>query len=349
MAGNYSRRQFLRSGLILGAGAGIGLRIPVSAQTQSTELPPETHMHLPLTGQLKQVHDPVIIKDGEMYYLFHTGNGISVRQSPDMLDWKMAFPAAVFRSVPAWALEKIPGATNIWAPDISYYNSKFHLYYSVSTFGSNRSVIGLATNKTLDFKSDDFEWVDEGLVVETTGVEDYNAIDANLVLDDDNIPWLSFGSFWPGIKMVRLDFETGKRSTEDDTVYELAQRNVNSRSVEAPFIIKKDDFYYLFVSFDFCCRGSDSTYNVRVGRSEVVTGPYVDRDDIEMMDGGGTQVTFPNDRWKGPGHNAIYSEGGTDYIVYHAYDAETLGAPTLRIAPLVWDEEGWPSLQPVEN
>jgi len=119
---------------------------------------------------------------------------------------------------------------------------------------------------------------------------------------------------------------------------------VHPRAVEAPFIIRKDDFYYLFVSFDQCCQSTSSTYRVMVGRSEHVTGPYVDRDDVDMMEDGGTQVTFPTERWRGPGHNAILQEESVDYIVYHAYDAENLGAPTLRIDALVWDDEGWPSI-----
>lgn len=345
MSNQFTRRQFLRSGAVIGAGVGLSLGLPAAAQTPPTETPTKQDMHLNLTGRIRQVHDPVIIKEGEIYYSFCTGSGLASRRSPDLLEWGITFPPNVFARVPAWALEKIPGATNMWAPDISFYNGLFHLYYSVSTFGSNRSVIGLATNKTLNFDSDDFKWVDQGLVVETTGAENYNAIDPNLILDDDQVPWLAFGSFWSGIKMRRLDFDTGKLSPEDDTVYNLAQRSVNSGSVEAPFIIKRGDFYYLFVSFDFCCQGANSTYNVRVGRSETVTGPYIDRDGVEMLRGGGTQVTFPTDRWKGPGHNAILHEDGVDYIVYHAYDADNMGVSTLRIAPLTWDNDGWPSLQ----
>jgi arabinan endo-1,5-alpha-L-arabinosidase len=299
-------------------------------------------MRFEVTGKIRRVHDPVIIKDQDMYYVFSTGANIPVRQSADLIEWDFGFPNTVFRQMPDWAKEAIPGQNDIWAPDISFYNGKFHLYYSVSTFGSNRSVIGLATNKTLDSKSDDFEWVDQGLVVESTTISAYNCIDANLALDTDGNPWLAFGSFWTGIKMHRLNPETGKLSEEDTKRYALAQRYVNSGSIEAPFIIHKNGFYYLFVSWDFCCRGVDSTYHVRVGRSENITGPYVDRDGVEMTRGGGTQVTFPTERWRGPGHNAILQENGVEYIVYHAYDADNQGVFTLRIDPLSWDDEGFP-------
>jgi arabinan endo-1,5-alpha-L-arabinosidase len=348
MSNKYTRRQFIRTILLSGAGLGIsmtGLAQQDPTATPGGEMNRDNHGHLELDGSIRQIHDPAIIKDGDMYYVFATHGGIYIRKSPDLLNWERPFPPSVFppTNAPDWTQEMVPGSNNdIWAPDISYFNDKFHLYYSVSTFGSNRSVIGLATNTTLDSESDNYKWVDEGLVLESVSSNNYNCIDPNLILDEDGVPWLSFGSFWSGIKMRRLDYDTGLPSDEDETLYSLAQRRVNHGAVEAPFIIRKGDFYYLFVSFDSCCQGADSTYHVMVGRSENITGPYVDRDGTEMLDGGGTQVTFPTERWRGPGHNAILQENGIDYIVYHAYDAENQGIETLRIAPLAWDEDGWP-------
>jgi arabinan endo-1,5-alpha-L-arabinosidase len=352
MPKHLTRRQFLSSSLLLGASVGMGLPGLTQAQNPvSSPVPaPERYdpMPLELTGAIRRVHDPVIMKDEDTYYVFCTGSGIPVRKSTDLIDWKIAFPAIVLSATPAWAREMIPGQNDIWAPDISYYNGKYHLYYAVSTFGKNRSVIGLATNTTLNSKTDGYKWVDEGLILESVEADNYNCIDPNLIVDVDGIPWLAFGSFWSGIKMRRLDYETGKLSDEDQTLYSLARRTVNYGAVEAPFIIRKGDFYYLFVSFDFCCRGADSTYYVAVGRSENITGPYVDRDGVEMLDGGGTQVTFPTERWRGPGHNAVLQENGVEYIVYHAYDAENQGVPTLRIDLLVWDADGWPSISTEE-
>ncbi len=321
MPAGHSRRRFLRTSLLVGAGMpGVGKGSVIKAQEQP--LDEERFMYLELTGTIRQVHDPSIIKAGDAYYLYCTHGGIYIRKSTDLLDWKRPFPPSVFppTNAPAWTQEMVPGSNNdIWAPDISFYNDKFHLYYSVSTFGSNHSVIGLATNVTLDSEADGYEWVDEGLVIESVNSDNYNCIDPNLIMDADGVPWLAFGSFWTGIKMRRLDYETGKLSAEDETLYSLARRPERPGAVEAPFIIRKGEFYYLFVSFDVCCRGADSTYHVRVGRSEAVTGPYVDRDGVDMLDGGGTQVTFPTQRWRGPGHNAILQEGDTDYIVHHAY------------------------------
>lgn len=343
MPKHLTRRSFLRSSLVLGAGLPGLFSSPGSMPERRKPVLQE------LTGSITPVHDPAIIKEGDRYYLFCTGAGLPVRKSADLIKWNMGVPAITFAGPPGWAREKLPYQNDFWAPDISYYNDKFHLYYAISMFGENTSVIGLATNKTLQFGTDDFEWVDEGLVLESGPANNYNCIDPNLVLDADGVPWLSFGSFWSGIKMRRLDYTTGKPSEEDTTLYSLARRTVNSGAVEAPFIIHKENYYYLFASFDFCCRGVDSTYYVVVGRSENVTGPYVDREGVDMIDGGGTQVTFPTERWRGPGHNAILQENGVDYMVYHAYDAEAAGTPTLRIDPLGWDDDGWPSIASEES
>lgn len=337
-----NRRDFLKTGSIaLGTLLASQISFPkliVKAQGDAA---------LDVEGAILNVHDPVMIKHGDYYYLFSTGGGAPVRRSTDMLDWRIARGALPFPSMPEEAYAYVPEATDLWAPDISFYNDRYHLYYSISTFGSNHSAIGLATNPTLDPEDENFEWTDQGIVVRSQRTDFYNAIDANLILDEDDTPWLAFGSFWGGIKLVQLDYETGKvaeTEDEDPELISLATREDNNRAVEAPFIIHRNDYYYLFVSFDSCCQGINSTYNVRVGRSEDVTGPYVDREGVPMMEGGGTQITFPTNRYKGPGHNSIFSEDGQDYIVYHAYDGYQGGTPTLRIEPLEWDDEGWPSI-----
>jgi len=338
------RRDFLRNGLLGMAGVAAsqvpGFSQLSAAAQESTEEPMATPTEL--AGAIQHVHDPVIIKQDDYYYLFHTGIGIPVKRSLDMVDWRIAPGGTVFQSQPEEAFEYVEGADAIWAPDISFYNDRYHLYYSVSTFGSSRSAIGLATNKTLHRDSDDFDWVDHGIVVHSGFSSRFNAIDANLILDTDEQPWLVFGSHWDGIKMIRLDYETGMQSEEDDRMYSLASRARSPRAVEAPFMVYRDPYYYLFVSFDQCCSGINSTYNVRVGRSEEITGPFVDKDGIDMMRDGGTQITFPTERYKGPGHNAIFREDEQDYIVYHAYDARQGGVPVLRIDPLEYDDDGWP-------
>jgi arabinan endo-1,5-alpha-L-arabinosidase len=300
------------------------------------------------------VHDPSIIRQNDTFYVFSTGGGrkgvIPIRCSKDLYNWTLC--GHVFDRLPQWAAEEIPGARDAWAPDISYYNGQFHLYYSVSTFGKNNSAIGLATNKTLDPNSPDYKWVDHGLVVRSLpGRDDWNAIDGNLVIENNRNIWLCWGSFWGGIMMRRIDPQTGKLSTNDTTLYCLASRPRTGPhqtppvegAIEAPFIVRHNGYWYLFVSFDFCCRGVNSTYHVVVGRSRKVTGPYLDKQGKSMTEGGGSVVieaTTPN--WRGPGHQAVLQDKSGDYLVFHAYDGTT-GRSELKISTLVW-EDGWPKV-----
>jgi len=292
-------------------------------------------------GDARQVHDPSIIKEGETYYVFSTRAGLAIRCSKDLVHWRLC--GDVFAHLPEWAVKDVPGLRGLWAPDVSYFNGAYHLYYSVSTFGSNRSSIGLATNETLDPASDKYRWVDQGKVISSNVTDDWNAIDPDVVLDEQDQPWLSFGSFWGGIKLRKLDPSTGKLSSQDQTLYSLARRPAPG-AIEAPNIIRRNGYYYLFVSFDFCCRGKDSTYNIRVGRARQLTGPYVDRSGKPMTDGGGTLVVAGAGRWAGPGHCSVLQEKDRDWLVYHAYDTEWRGVSTLRIAALHWDPEGWPTI-----
>ena len=311
-----------------------------------------------MSGDFTPVHDPCIIKADGVYHLYctgHEGDGpglIPWRSSKDLAHWELH--GAVFPSIPEWAKEAVPGTRGMWAPDISFFNDRYHLYYSCSTFGSNRSVIGLATNETLDPHSPGFRWQDRGLVVASERDDDFNAIDANHIEDRDGGHWLSLGSFWSGIKMFPLDPATGKPPPPPDnhnhnrTILSLASRPVPEDApgaIEAPFMIERDGYYYLFTSFDYCCKGANSSYYIVVGRSKQVTGPFLGRDGKSMMDGYGTVLLQGNRRFRGPGHNAYLRDGGDDYLVYHAYDAENEGQSTLRISPVSWSRDGWPTAE----
>lgn len=297
-----------------------------------------------LKGDVRQVHDPTIIKDGDTFYLFSTRAGIAVRCSKDLVEWRLC--GDVFAHLPGWAVTDVPGLRGIWAPDISYFNGRYHLYYSASTFGSNRSSIGLAINQTLDPTSSKYRWEDQGKIFSSVKTDDWNAIDPNIVLDEQGEPWMSFGSFWSGIKMRKIDAATGKLSTSDTKLYSLASRPRSAElpgAIEAPAIVRRGGYYYLFVSFDFCCRGVESTYNIRVGRAKQVTGPYLDREGKDMMAEGGTLVISGGKRWRGPGHNSVLQTPNGDKLVYHAYDASARGVSTLRIKPINWEAD-WPTV-----
>ena len=277
--------------------------------------------------------------------------GISVFASKDMKHWKQQPP--VFTKPPEWAVKTIPHFRgHIWAPDISYHNGLYYLYYAVSAFGKNTSAIGVATNKTLDASSPSFKWSDRGKVIQSVpGRDMWNAIDPNLITDGDNTSWMVFGSFWNGIKIVKLDSSL-TAVAQPEQWYTVASRSRNpvlpdsvagDAAIEGPFIFKKDKYYYLFVSFDYCCRGEKSTYKMMVGRSENVYGPYVDRDGVPMNIGGGSLLLEGDKNWYGVGHNAVANFDGTDYLVFHGYDAHDNGKSKLRIGKLVWPG-GWPQV-----
>ena len=300
-------------------------------------------------------HDPVMIKHNDTYYLFTTGNGISVFTSKDMKNWRKEKP--VFSKTPDWVTKAIPTyrGSSMWAPDIGFHNGKYYLYYAVSAFGKNTSCIGLVVNKTLDTASADYKWEDLGKVIQSVPGRDlWNAIDANLVMDENNTPWLSFGSFWEGMKLVKLNNDLASVA-QPEQWYTIAKRprdfaapdsSAGNAAIEGPFIFKKNNFYYLFVSWDYCCRGEKSDYKVVVGRSEKVMGPYLDKSGVSMVLNGGTLVLQgDNKEWFGAGHNSAYTFDGKDYIIYHGYDAKDRGRSKLIIQELKWDKEGWPAIK----
>jgi arabinan endo-1,5-alpha-L-arabinosidase len=315
-----------------------------------------------LQGDYPFTHDPSIAKDSSTYYVFATGKApgggqFPVRCSEDLEYWRMC--GHVFDAIPQWIQEKSPGTTELWAPDVSFEHGEYRLYYAYSLFGKNTSGIALATNKTLDFKSPDYHWIDRGFVLESKASDDFNAIDPNYIEDAEHHAWLSFGSFWGGIKMRALDAKTGMLSKSDEKLYSLAARPKPEhpapqkfdpehptlppdwQAIEAPFIVYHDGYYYLFVSWDLCCRGVKSTYRTMVGRSKSVTGPYVDKEGTPMMQNGGTLLLGPNKRWLGPGgESLLHQADGSDLIVFHAYDATT-GRPAMQISTIVW-KDGWP-------
>ncbi len=285
-------------------------------------------------GAVTDVHDPSMIERDGRFWLFSTGPGILARTSPDLATW--TFAGSVFAQNPAWVTETIGAIDSLWAPDISFFGGTHHLYYAASTFGSNRSCIGHATKDDL---SSPAAWTDHGPVIcsNVDTVDNFNAIDPNMAVSADGQRWLAFGSFWSGIKLIRLDATTGARAGTD--MFDLASRPGDA--LEAPFLVYRAPYYYLFLSFDFCCRGADSSYRTVVGRSTSITGPYVDRTGLDLLHGGGTPVVSGNARYRGPGHDAIVQRGSTWLNVYHSYDALNAGVPTLRISDLVW-QEGWP-------
>ena len=296
---------------------------------------------------LRGAADPTIVAapDGqEGFYLVNTGRGIPISYSSDLVRWERigkVFP----QDIPAWAKAKVPKARGFWAPDVSYHNGLYHVYYSVSSFGSQRSVIGLAVNRSLDPNDPNYRWIDRGLVIESLpGQCDFNAIDAALFVDRDGQWYLFFGSFWSGIKATRLDPATGKPPATNNPILPVAARpRTPPFAIEAAYVILREGYYYLFVSWDHCCDGADSDYKVMVGRSRSVMGPYVDQAGKPMLEGGGTLVLANHGPWRGPGHNGMFEGEDRLWMAHHTYHVANLKVGrALQIRPTYWTSDGWP-------
>ena len=294
---------------------------------------------LALEGQTLS-HDPsTIIRDGSNYFSFNTGLGIRTKSSPDLIHWTNG--PEVFPRLPAWTKTVARGFDDrLWAPDVVRVNGGFFLYYSVSAFGKQTSAIGLATNATLDFSATNFLWRDRGEVIRSTNGDAFNTIDPSAFLDADGKLWLAFGSYWQGIFLTELDAHTGLRLATNSPIHPLAWNH----AIEAACLTRHGDFYYLFVNWGQCCLGTNSTYEVRVGRSEKITGPYRDRDGHDLETGGGSPFLSSHQRFIGPGHIGIVDSGRTNEATrfsYHYYDAETRGRSRLALGKISW-ADGWP-------
>lgn len=273
--------------------------------------------------------------------------------------------------LPSWTTDSVRGFHgHIWAPDISYHPStgsgqegKWYLYYSCSTFGKNGSAIGLVTNKTLDPTSPYYKWEDQGCVIAShRGKDDYNCIDPNLAISQH--PILTFGSFWDGIQMMPLDSDLKKPTamphtiarryapasnakTADPAIEVVGNDTVEAgeNAIEAPYIIYNKGWYYLLVSWDYCCRGKNSTYKTVYGRSRNIEGPYLDKEGKDMAMGGGTYLVGPDDKFFGVGHCSAYEFDNQWYFVSHAYDISKGGQSKLFIRNLQFTPDGWLQLQ----
>lgn len=321
---------------------------PLDLPLRTTEQGP---VEVALEEVVHGVHDPAVAFEDGTYHLFFTGTWLEHRTSTDLVSWSE--PDSVFDDLPTWASDELaPAPTNLWAPDLSWWGGQWHLYYAASVWppgemATRNSVIAHATTKTLNPSAEDFGWVDHGPVVRSAGPlmgEDrsgWNAIDASVVLDDGGAPWLVWGSGFEGLFLAPL-LEDG---TLDESVepINVAQREDHPvLVVEAPTIVERDGWWYLFASYDLCCAGVRSNYNVRVGRSRTLTGPYVDQDGRALTDGGGTKILSAYGDVLGPGHQTVYEQGGTWWLLHHWYDPAADGAPALGIRPLDWDDDGWP-------
>lgn len=306
------------------------------------------------------VHDPVIAYEDGTYYLYCTGHGITQMTSTDRQHWTLSQEGVLPKEkIPAWTHDSVPGFdTHIWAPDVIKYKNKWYMGYSCSTFGKNTSAIGLLSNTSLANKNG---WKDEGCLVASKSDRDqWNAIDPNFIVDGKGNPWMTWGSFWNGIQLIPLDKKTFhvKKGAKPQTIarrHAVGDTNVEpnptskyagTNAIEAPFIMKHGEYYYLFVSWDYCCRGVKSNYRVAVGRSKKVSGPYFDKNGKSMMEGGGTLILEGDKKeFEAMGHCSAYTFPDGDRFFCHGYSVEKNGASILVEKKINWTSDGWPSLE----
>ena len=319
----------------------------------------------PFITDTPMIHDPVMAFEDSTYHIFATGMGIQHMTSVDRKNWTV-HPDPVMSVIPKWAHDSVPGFTHhVWAPDVIKWHGSWWLAYSCSTFGRNGSAIGLLSTRRLTSGL----WNDEGCIVTSReGRDNWNAIDPNFVIDEQDQPWLVWGSFWDGIQLARLDSTMhllqgekprtiARRYNLKDNVSKAAlpinpnpPKNPTSdyagpNAIEAPFIFHHGGYYYLFVSWDYCCQGSKSNYRVAVGRSKSVDGPYLDSNAIDMRYGGGNLFLEGDKKaFEAAGHCAVYNIDGQDVFICHGYSIAHKGASILIQRPISWTNDGWPIL-----
>jgi len=305
-------------------------------------------------GDTDPVLDPSIIRQGSTYYAFSTdvagfpGNGnIPIHCSQDKMNWTAC--GSVFPDgMPEWIQQRVPGVQGLWAPDISYFNGLYHLYYNGSKLHTQQTVIGLATNTTLDPTDPAYKWVDRGMVLQSQQGDDFNALDPAILIDADQKVWLTYGSYWSGIKQRQIDAVTGMLLTSNPTRYDLATRpGIPNNPIEGASLIHHGGYYYLFVSVDYCCEQNNASNNYKqaVGRSASPHGPFVDENGTRMLNGGGTVLLKGNSTWNAPGGGTAFidTDNSESLIVFHAHNLDKSNTPYQWVKSLKWEND-WPAI-----
>lgn len=277
-------------------------------------------------AQYPPSHDPtkVVRNSDGRYWIFTTGSGVWAMSSSNanFTNWRAESTPFAPGTWPSWINNYVPGFSgDFWAPGIIQMNGYYYLYYSASTFGSSTSAIGVTRASNLNGP-----WTDLGVVVSSNGNNDINAIDPALFRDTNGDVWMTYGSWFGGIGVVRINSSTGKTT---GSVTHIAGGNHQDR--EAPYIIKNGSFYYLFSNRGSCCNGLSSTYYIVVARSTSITGPY---------SGERTFISNQNGNVVGPGHFG-YGEGR---LTYHFYDGNDNGNAKLMVRSDFGFADGWPYL-----
>ncbi len=286
---------------------------------------------------------------------------ISIHRSSDLVNW--TYVGDAFSAQPPWAA----APQGFWAPDIQYFNGKYYLYYSASETNPGEpgdAVIGAAAIGVATSSSPAGPWTHAPApVVEPMKApccpnrDDWRwVIDSNVTVDDQGQRWIYFGSYYGGIAVRKLSADGLSSDPTPDTSH---KEIISDERYEGEYVVKRNGYYYMFVSATNCCAGPLTGYSVFVGRSTSPTGPFVDKEGVSLEPGrvGGTPVLSMNgNKWVGTGHNAVFTDAvGQDWVIYHAINrndpyrgGSPLGDfPVKRPAlmdPLDW-VDGWPTVR----
>ncbi len=277
--------------------------------------------------------DPTIIKATDGYfYLYATEDtrNTPIHKSKNLVDWTMLGTAFTDATRPTFE----PNG-GLWAPDINYINGKYVLYYSMSVWGGEWSCgIGAAVAD-----KPEGPFTDKGKLFRSDEIGVQNSID-QFYIEEDGKKYLFWGSF-RGIYAVELadDGLSVKQGAE--------KKQIAGTAFEGTYIYKRDGYYYLFASIGTCCEGVNSTYQLVVGRSQSLFGPYVDKSGKDMLDNGYSLVIGSNDRFVGNGHcsEIVQDDKGNDWVLYHGVDKQNPSGRVLLLSQIKWDNEGWPFVE----
>ncbi|KAF2110294.1 putative extracellular endo-1,5-alpha-L-arabinase [Lophiotrema nucula] len=278
---------------------------------------------LSCSGVCTNAHDPALIRrDDGTYFRFSTGGKIAIHSATG-IQGPWVYKGA---AIPSGSKIDKAGNDDLWAPDVAKVGSTYYLYYSVSSFGSQDSAIGVATSTTLDVNS----WTDLGSTgVSSSSGKSYNAIDGNLLIDGSNY-YMQFGSFWNDIYQVKLASPPTKVAS-GSTSTNIAYVPSGSHAQEGSFLYKYGSYYYLFFSVGQCCGydtskpASGGEYKIKVCRSSSATSGFVDSAGTKCTSGGGTTVLESHEWVYGPGGQGVFNDPSLGPVLYYHYVDTRIG------------------------
>jgi arabinan endo-1,5-alpha-L-arabinosidase len=309
------------------------------------------------------LHDPSIMYTGDYYYCYSTDvaygqdiqrSSIMVRRSKDLVDWE--YQGWAVNGLPSQAVQYIQDNggkpfDGVWAPYIMKVGNQYRLYYSLSSPTPKLSAIGLLTGS-----SPDGPWTESGLVVTSKeSIQMTNAIDPTVLITPGGEQYMYYGSAWDGIYILELDPATGLPKKANDKGVRIAARgwtgNTVNGNIEGPEIIYNEELqkYYLFISYDWL----ETKYNVRVGRSDSPTGPFVDYNGVNMNEKSDNipMIEAPykfmgHAGWQGTAHCSVFKNNGVYYMANQGRPVVNKYFMDMMVRRIFWTDDGWPVVSP---